>query len=140
MIGNLAADDPPKPYRSPLWPPPGDPSAAHKIIPGTRTCAPDCGCQEVRRTGKPQPTTMLLIHAPSVGDLTREPVDYPADRALRLQALARGDEGECEPKPFNCVSCDGSSAREACGGRRFLPKRASMASTSHARSGPSVAS
>ena len=29
----------------------------------------------------------------SVGDLTREPVDYPADRALRLQALARGDEG-----------------------------------------------
>jgi len=27
------------------------------------------------------------------GDLTREPVDYPADRALRLQALARGDEG-----------------------------------------------
>ncbi|MCJ2050626.1 carbon-phosphorus lyase complex subunit PhnI [Methylobacterium sp. J-070] len=28
-----------------------------------------------------------------VGDLTREPVDYPADRALRLQALARGDEG-----------------------------------------------
>lgn len=28
-----------------------------------------------------------------VGDLTREPVDYPADRALRLQALARADEG-----------------------------------------------
>lgn len=28
-----------------------------------------------------------------VGDLTREPVDYPADRTLRLQALARGDEG-----------------------------------------------
>ncbi len=28
-----------------------------------------------------------------VGDLTREPVAYPADRALRLQALARGDEG-----------------------------------------------
>ena len=28
-----------------------------------------------------------------MGDLTREPVDYPADRALRLQALARGDEG-----------------------------------------------
>ncbi|MEE7462981.1 MULTISPECIES: carbon-phosphorus lyase complex subunit PhnI [Methylobacterium] len=27
------------------------------------------------------------------GDLTREPVDYPANRALRLQALARGDEG-----------------------------------------------
>lgn len=27
------------------------------------------------------------------GDLTREPLDYPADRAIRLQALARGDEG-----------------------------------------------
>lgn len=26
-------------------------------------------------------------------DLTREPLDLPADRALRLQALARGDEG-----------------------------------------------
>ncbi|KQP74668.1 carbon-phosphorus lyase complex subunit PhnI [Methylobacterium sp. Leaf111] len=28
-----------------------------------------------------------------VGDLTREPVDYPVDRAVRLQGLARGDEG-----------------------------------------------
>lgn len=27
------------------------------------------------------------------GDLTQEPMEYPADRALRLQALARGDEG-----------------------------------------------
>ena len=27
------------------------------------------------------------------GDLTREPLAFPADRALRLQALARGDEG-----------------------------------------------
>ena len=27
------------------------------------------------------------------GDLTREPLMFPADRALRLQALARGDEG-----------------------------------------------
>ena len=26
-------------------------------------------------------------------DMTREPMEYPADRALRLQALARGDEG-----------------------------------------------
>jgi alpha-D-ribose 1-methylphosphonate 5-triphosphate synthase subunit PhnI len=26
-------------------------------------------------------------------DLTREPLEFPADRALRLQALARGDEG-----------------------------------------------
>nr|WP_314260555.1 carbon-phosphorus lyase complex subunit PhnI [uncultured Devosia sp.] len=28
-----------------------------------------------------------------VGDLTREPLDFPLDRDLRLQALARGDEG-----------------------------------------------
>ncbi|WP_018260623.1 carbon-phosphorus lyase complex subunit PhnI [Methylobacterium sp. WSM2598] len=28
-----------------------------------------------------------------VGDLTREPIGFPADRAVRLQALARGDEG-----------------------------------------------
>jgi alpha-D-ribose 1-methylphosphonate 5-triphosphate synthase subunit PhnI len=28
-----------------------------------------------------------------VGDLTREPLDFPADRDLRLQNLARGDEG-----------------------------------------------
>ncbi|MFC5067060.1 carbon-phosphorus lyase complex subunit PhnI [Flaviflagellibacter deserti] len=28
-----------------------------------------------------------------VGDLTREPLDFPAGRDLRLQALARGDEG-----------------------------------------------
>ncbi|MCG8511994.1 MAG: carbon-phosphorus lyase complex subunit PhnI [Rhodospirillales bacterium] len=28
-----------------------------------------------------------------VGDLTREPLDFPADRDVRLQNLARGDEG-----------------------------------------------
>ena len=31
--------------------------------------------------------------AQAPGDLTREPLMFPADRALRLQALARGDEG-----------------------------------------------
>ncbi|MBP7063175.1 carbon-phosphorus lyase complex subunit PhnI [Ferrovibrio sp.] len=31
--------------------------------------------------------------AAPVGDLTREPLMFPADRALRLQNLARGDEG-----------------------------------------------
>ena len=30
---------------------------------------------------------------PAPGDLTREPLRFPADRALRLQNLARGDEG-----------------------------------------------
>lgn len=36
----------------------------------------------------PQP-----VEAAAPGDLTREPLMFPADRALRLQALARGDEG-----------------------------------------------
>ena len=31
--------------------------------------------------------------AADVGDLTRDPLDFPADRDTRLQALARGDEG-----------------------------------------------
>ena len=39
------------------------------------------------RAGREPPT------ATPVGDLTREPLDFPADRDLRLQALARGDEG-----------------------------------------------
>jgi alpha-D-ribose 1-methylphosphonate 5-triphosphate synthase subunit PhnI len=33
------------------------------------------------------------VDAAAPGDLTREPLMFPADRALRLQALARGDEG-----------------------------------------------
>ena len=40
---------------------------------------------------------MQAEHATSnddaIPDLTREPLTYPADRAVRLQALARGDEG-----------------------------------------------
>lgn len=32
-------------------------------------------------------------HARAVGDLTRDPLAFPADRDLRLQNLARGDEG-----------------------------------------------
>jgi alpha-D-ribose 1-methylphosphonate 5-triphosphate synthase subunit PhnI len=36
----------------------------------------------------PQP-----VDAAAPGDLTRDPLMFPADRALRLQALARGDEG-----------------------------------------------
>ncbi|WP_027795033.1 carbon-phosphorus lyase complex subunit PhnI [Paraburkholderia acidipaludis] len=31
--------------------------------------------------------------APEPGDLSREPLSFPADRAVRLQNLARGDEG-----------------------------------------------
>ncbi len=41
---------------------------------------------------------LLEAHVPAEGDpdpsdLTREPVSFPADRATRLQSLARGDEG-----------------------------------------------
>jgi len=54
--------------------------------------------------GTPRVTDLLdaegLIEASSapqdgapVGDLTREPLSFPAERDLRLQALARGDEG-----------------------------------------------
>jgi hypothetical protein len=35
-------------YVSPLDPPPGDPRAAHQVIPGTRTCAPTCPCWSTR--------------------------------------------------------------------------------------------
>jgi alpha-D-ribose 1-methylphosphonate 5-triphosphate synthase subunit PhnI len=34
-----------------------------------------------------------VSHDETPGDLTREPLSFPADRPLRLQALARGDEG-----------------------------------------------
>ena len=33
------------------------------------------------------------VNAPEPGDLSREPLSFPADRSTRLQNLARGDEG-----------------------------------------------
>ena len=39
-----------------------------------------------------EPSTAADPEQP-VGDLTREPLEFPADRDLRLQNLARGDEG-----------------------------------------------
>jgi len=44
------------------------------------------------REGLIEPETEGNAEAP-VRDLTREPLDFPASRDLRLQALARGDEG-----------------------------------------------
>ncbi|MDZ4068763.1 MAG: carbon-phosphorus lyase complex subunit PhnI, partial [Tabrizicola sp.] len=44
------------------------------------------------RDGLIEPSPVTDPDAP-VGDLTREPLDFPADRDLRLQNLARGDEG-----------------------------------------------
>ena len=44
------------------------------------------------RDGLIEPSPQVEAGAP-VGDLTREPLSYPADRDLRLQNLARADEG-----------------------------------------------
>ena len=65
--------------------------------------APNLGCGEPA-IAAPRVVTLLdrqgLVEADdigqrgaTVGDLTREPLSYPADRDVRLQALARGDEG-----------------------------------------------
>ncbi len=64
----------------------------------------DAGTVAVEREAVPRVTDLLGgagliepdgVHDPEipVGDLTREPLSFPADRDLRLQALARGDEG-----------------------------------------------
>lgn len=80
----------------------------HRLLdPELATSAPPV--EAVRRTGatlEPMPhvTRLLddegLIETSSpahrdahVGDLTRDPLSFPADRDLRLQSLARGDEG-----------------------------------------------
>jgi len=65
--------------------------------------APEAAPQgEAAEAGLPHVTSFLaredLIQAEPDGpakprDLTREPLDFPADRPLRLQALTRGDEG-----------------------------------------------
>lgn len=57
----------------------------------------------VPETAMPRVTDILdqdgLIEPPAagndepIGDLTRDPLEFPANRDLRLQALARGDEG-----------------------------------------------
>src|SRR5439155_9627600 len=44
------------------------------------------------RDGLIEPSPVADADAP-VGDLTREPLNFPADRDLRLQNLARSDEG-----------------------------------------------
>jgi alpha-D-ribose 1-methylphosphonate 5-triphosphate synthase subunit PhnI len=60
--------------------------------------------QSAAATGATPRVTDLLAHegliepdgtaaSDEIGDLTREPLEFPLDRDLRLQALARGDEG-----------------------------------------------
>ncbi len=77
-----------------------DPGTAHDALP----VAPEAAADPGPDVGVPHVTALLgsdgLIEAnrtpqpgAEVGDLTREPLSFPADRDLRLQSLARGDEG-----------------------------------------------
>jgi len=66
---------------------PGDPTAATQTMPGSLPRVNDLMAREgLLETPRPTPGA-------EPGDLTREPLMFPADRPLRLQALARGDEG-----------------------------------------------
>ncbi|MEO0729266.1 MAG: carbon-phosphorus lyase complex subunit PhnI [Pseudomonadota bacterium] len=78
------------------------PAAATK----TATRVPDKTDENASAVATPSPRVTKLLdsqglietNTPSdpdrdVGDLTRDPLEFPADRDTRLQALARGDEG-----------------------------------------------
>jgi alpha-D-ribose 1-methylphosphonate 5-triphosphate synthase subunit PhnI len=79
--------------------PPATPSNVVPLTPAMPVAAPAPSTQ----TTVPRINDLLaregLLETPQPqdlappGDLTREPLMFPADRALRLQALARGDEG-----------------------------------------------
>jgi alpha-D-ribose 1-methylphosphonate 5-triphosphate synthase subunit PhnI len=79
--------------------PPATPNNVVPLTPALPVAAPAPGTQ----TTVPRINDLLaregLLETPQPqdlappGDLTREPLMFPADRALRLQALARGDEG-----------------------------------------------
>ncbi len=79
----------------------------HRLLDFTLAASGEVAVPEIREatdTSMPRVTDLLdgegLLEpdAPTdetrpVPDLTREPLDFPAERALRLQNLARGDEG-----------------------------------------------
>jgi alpha-D-ribose 1-methylphosphonate 5-triphosphate synthase subunit PhnI len=69
------ADAPPPAAPCPTAPAPGRVAHVSAILGGDGLIQPEAPCDD------PPP------------DLTREPLELPASRALRLQALARGDEG-----------------------------------------------
>jgi alpha-D-ribose 1-methylphosphonate 5-triphosphate synthase subunit PhnI len=79
----------------------GTPSASLDAKPTARlerTVAPGTPSATVPRINELLAREGLLetpqpFDAAAPGDLTRDPLMFPADRALRLQALARGDEG-----------------------------------------------
>ena len=73
---DFALDAPGGPVPDAAHAPPGDPMpGVMGLLGGEGLIEPDAG-------GDAPP-----------GDLTREPLSFPADRPMRLQALARGDEG-----------------------------------------------
>lgn len=74
-----------------------DPAMAtdEPVASGKRRARSDDACPRVTdilgRDGLIEPDGGLPVGEP--GDLTREPMEFPAGRDLRLQALSRGDEG-----------------------------------------------
>ena len=75
-----------------------DPSLAEGFVPEAPAMAEASAAATPRvtdilgRDGLIEPSPQAEPNV-SVGDLTREPLNFPADRDLRLQNLARGDEG-----------------------------------------------
>ncbi|MEA3088189.1 MAG: alpha-D-ribose 1-methylphosphonate 5-triphosphate synthase subunit PhnI [Paraburkholderia sp.] len=73
---------------------------------GTDAAATTCSSQTAQPEAEAMPRVVALLdkeglieqerptpNAPEPGDLSREPLAFPASRATRLQNLARGDEG-----------------------------------------------
>jgi alpha-D-ribose 1-methylphosphonate 5-triphosphate synthase subunit PhnI len=73
---------------------------------GTESAEPTTTQSHAPVTHEPMPRVITLLDkeglieqetttpsAPEPGDLSREPLSFPADRTVRLQNLARGDEG-----------------------------------------------
>lgn len=78
----LAAEGPETP--APPAPQGVPPEAADRPLPRVLSLLAEEGLIQPEPEGTP---------AAPVGDITRQPVDYPADRDIRLQSLARADEG-----------------------------------------------
>ncbi|MFN3744393.1 MAG: carbon-phosphorus lyase complex subunit PhnI [Hyphomicrobiaceae bacterium] len=70
--------------------------ATEAVAPARKAAADDTHAPHVSallgEQGLIEPNPELVGPAP-IGDLTREPLAFPAERCLRLQSLARGDEG-----------------------------------------------
>lgn len=75
----------------------GDDTSHNAEAAGPEATGPDAPVPHVTdlldREGLIESSTSDRDAAAAVGDLTRDPLEFPADRDLRLQSLARGDEG-----------------------------------------------